>query len=97
MQEVADTVHPLPAHEQRDVVLLAQSYGEAGAFDRYRERYDLRVAYSPHNSYADFRQRTNRHATVVAVRYDPGDLARYFSQCDEVARVDNYLGVDNEA
>lgn len=95
-RQVADVVEQLPAHEQRHVVLLGRSYGEAGALDRFGSAHGLPPAYSPHNSYADFRQPTDAAAPVVAVRFRASDLRRYFTSCEQVATVDNGLGIDNE-
>jgi 4-amino-4-deoxy-L-arabinose transferase-like glycosyltransferase len=95
-RQVAGVVADLPAPEQDGVVLLTGSYGEAGALDRFGPALGLPPAYSPHNSYADFRRPTDDSATVVAVRFRPAYLGRYFERCDQVATVDNGLGVENE-
>ena len=96
VDQVAGVVHQLPAAEQPSVVLLAGSYGEAGAIDRFGPARGLPHAYSPHNSYADFRQPTDDGAIVVAVRFGVSELEPYFRDCRQVATVDNGLGVDNE-
>jgi hypothetical protein len=95
-RQVADVVHGLPPEDQRRIVVLAASYGEAGAIDRFRQHYHLPAAYSPHNSYADFRQPHDDGATVVAIRFDVAGLAPYFDGCQQVATVDNGRGIDNE-
>jgi 4-amino-4-deoxy-L-arabinose transferase-like glycosyltransferase len=96
VDQMAEVVHGLPVDEQRSVVLLAGSYGEAGAIDRFGPARGLPHAYSGHNSYADFRRPTDDAATVVAVRYSPSRLERWFRSCAQVATVDNGLDVDNE-
>jgi hypothetical protein len=78
------------------VVLLTLTYGEAGAIDRLGPARGLPHAYSGQNSYADFRQPTDPHATVVAVRYSVRTLERWFRDCRQVAKVDNGLDIDNE-
>jgi hypothetical protein len=95
-RQVADLVNTLPARERESVVILTGSYGEAGAIARFGPALGLPPAFSPHNSYADFRQPANDRATVVAVRFDVTDLAPYFARCRQVATVDNHRGVDNE-
>ena len=94
--QVADAVAGLPPDERASAIVLTATYGEAGAVDRFGHRWGLPQAYSPHNSYADFRRPTDDAATVVAVRFDPGYLERWFESCDRVATVDNAAGVDNE-
>jgi hypothetical protein len=96
VDQVAGVVRTLPPAEQRSVVLLTLTYGEAGAIDKFGAARGLPHAYSGHNSYADFRQPTDDSATVVAVRYDASDLTPYFRSCTQVAKVDNGLGVKNE-
>ena len=59
-RQVADVVSALPARERDSVVILTGSYGEAGAIDRFGPALGLPPAFSPHNSYADFRQTRRR-------------------------------------
>jgi hypothetical protein len=95
--QVAGVVDSLPEAERDGVVILAASYGEAGAIDRFGPSHGLPPAYSAHNSYADFRRPDDDTATTVAVRYHPEFLAQYFETCQQVARIDNGHDVDNEA
>jgi hypothetical protein len=94
--QIAGVVRSLPPAEQRHVVLLAGTYGEAGALARFGPSRGLPRAYSAHNSYADFGVPTDDRAVVVAVRIRPASLARWFDRCETVDHVDNGLGVDNE-
>jgi 4-amino-4-deoxy-L-arabinose transferase-like glycosyltransferase len=94
--QVAGVVRTLPPAEQNHVVLLTFTYGEAGAIDRFGHDFHLPPAYSPHNSYADFRQPTDDSATVVSVRFAPDELAPYFDRCDRVGTVDNGKNIKNE-
>ena len=95
-RQVAGVVNTIPARERSSVVILTASYGEAGAIDRFGPAFGLPPAFSPHNSYADFRQPTDDGATVVAVRFTVEDLDRYFDRCRQVATVDNGHHVTNE-
>jgi 4-amino-4-deoxy-L-arabinose transferase-like glycosyltransferase len=94
--QVAGIVEDLPPAAQERVILLTGSYGEAGALDRFGPARGLPPAYSPHNSYADFRRPTDDDATVVAVRFGLPRLAPHFEACDQVATVDNGFDVANE-
>lgn len=94
--QLAATVGSLPPDERGAVVLLAGSYGEAGAIDRFGAARGLPPAYSAHNGYWYFRRPADDDATVVAVRYSVDDLQRHFESCEQVAVVDNGLDVDNE-
>ena len=95
--EVASVVHDLPPAERAHVVILTGSYGEAGAIDRFGPALGLPPAYSGHNSYYDFRRPTDDAATVVAVRFEPKELAPEFAHCSQVGKVDDHRNIDNEA
>jgi hypothetical protein len=95
-RQVAGVVNSLPARERKSVVILTASYGEAGAIDRFGPALGLPPAFSPHNSYAHFRQPADDGATVVAVRFTPNYLGHYFDRCRQVAIVDNHHDVTNE-
>ena len=97
VDDVAAVVATLPATEQRDVVLLTGSYGEAGAIDRHGPAAGLPRAYSGHNSYWHWRRPAADEATVVAVRMSGDTLLRHFEDCHQAATIDNGLGIDNEA
>ncbi len=94
--QVARVVEELPPAQRRTAVILTRSYGEAGALDRFGPAFDLPEVYSPHNSYADFRQPTDDGATVVALRFSASYLGEFFSRCDEVAAVDNGYDIATE-
>lgn len=96
-QTVADVVEALPAVEQRSVVILTGSYGEAGALDHYGPQLGLTQPYSGHNSYWHWRRPTDDDATVVAVRMSASFLDRHFASCGRAATIDNAAGMDNEA
>ncbi len=96
VDQVAAVVRSLPPAEASRVVVLTATYGEAGAVDRFGPGRGLPHAFSPHNAYADFRHPTDPRATVVAVRFRIDRLSPYFDRCEQVASVDNGLGVDNE-
>jgi 4-amino-4-deoxy-L-arabinose transferase-like glycosyltransferase len=97
VDQVAEVVAALPPDEREHVVLLTNTYGEAGAIDRFGPDRGLPPAFSPHNAYADFRRPSDDAATVVAVRFAPGGrLSRHFETCTQVATVDNGRDIDNE-
>lgn len=96
VDQVADAVETLPESERRDVVLLAATYGEAGAIDRFGGARGLPQAYSGHNGYGFFRRPTNDTATVVAIRHPEPVLLQWFEECETVDVVDNGFDVDNE-
>ncbi|MHB8671461.1 MAG: ArnT family glycosyltransferase [Acidimicrobiales bacterium] len=96
VDQIAAVVRTLPPVEQHDVILLAGSYGEAGAIDHFGPARGLPHAYSAHNGYWYFRQPTDALATVVTVRIPLDKLRPLFSSCTQVGTVHNNLGVNNE-
>lgn len=94
--QLAEVVRTLPEDERRRFVLLAGSYGEAGAIDRFGPSRGLPEAYSAHNGYWHLRRPQDDDATVVAVRYGVDHLTAHFESCEQVAVVDNGLDIDNE-
>ncbi|MET7936401.1 glycosyltransferase family 39 protein [Streptomyces sp. NPDC005322] len=88
----------IPEGRRDRAVILAENYGEAGAIEYYGPRHGLPRPYSGHMSYADWGPPPDSaDGPVLVVRQD-GDrrIARHFTGCREVARVDNHHGVDNE-
>jgi 4-amino-4-deoxy-L-arabinose transferase-like glycosyltransferase len=79
-------------------VVFTQNYGQAGAIDRYGPRYGLPQAYSGHMSYSDWGPPPDSaDGPVLVVRQaDGAGMERFFTDCREVARVDNGVGVENE-
>lgn len=95
-RQIDGVVRELPASDRINAIILAGSYGEAGALDFYRDEFDLPEVFSPHNSYADFGQPTNDDAVVVTVRFDAQELRALFDDCVRVGAATNDLEVPNE-
>lgn len=95
--QVAGVVGALPRSERDSVVVLTATYGEAGALERFGPAHGLPLPVSAHNNYWYWRRPHDDEATVVAVRLPLPYLRRWFERCDVVARVDNGLGIENEA
>jgi hypothetical protein len=89
VQQVRDDLPP-----GEEVAVLTGNYGQAGAIDRFAP--DLAPAYSGHNSYWTWGPPADDVDTVIAVGPTEEDLRRWFGRVEEVARVDNGVGLDNE-
>ncbi len=50
-KSVADIYHSLPEPDKQNTVIYAHNYGEAGAMDYYRDKYDLPPVICMHNNY----------------------------------------------
>jgi hypothetical protein len=94
---LAGVYRGLPADQQRQAVVLAANYGEAGAVARYGPARGLPPAYSGHNSMADFGRPPDGADVVIAVGWtDPGPLRRWFAEVTPAGQVDQRVTVDND-
>jgi len=51
VQKVASAYNKLPEKEKKETLIFGQNYGEAGAVNFYRKKYNLPQAISSHNNY----------------------------------------------
>jgi 4-amino-4-deoxy-L-arabinose transferase-like glycosyltransferase len=76
------------------VAVLTGNYGQAGAVDRFAP--ELAPAYSGHNSYWTWGPPPDGVDAVVAVGIPEERLTQWFDRVEEVTRVDNGVGLDND-
>ncbi|GAB3360698.1 glycosyltransferase family 39 protein [Modestobacter lapidis] len=76
------------------VAVLTGNYGEAGAVDRYLP--ELAPAYSRHNSYWTWGPPPEEATTLISVGIAEVELRRWFGRVEQVARIDNGVGLDND-
>ncbi|MEV7926020.1 glycosyltransferase family 39 protein [Kitasatospora sp. NPDC088779] len=93
--QVAAVYDGLSADERARAVLLAGNFGEAGALDRYGEKYGLPAVYSGHNELHNWGPPPDSAEVVVAVGIDQDRLTADFERCTAVARLDNGLDIGN--
>ena len=98
VRQVADAVNGLPAADRADLVIITGNYGEYGALDRYGPAYGLPPVYSGQNSlyYLGRPPESAQVALLIVEDADPATLNRGFASCDQVGRLDNEIGIDNE-
>ena len=75
-------------------VIIASNYGEAGALDRFGS--GLPPVVSGHNALWDLGAPPTDAETVVIVGGQSFSARDWFDSCEEVAELDNAVGVDNE-
>ena len=91
---VERVVDALPPAQRAHAVILANDYSEASPLVLLG--HDLPPVYSGHNAYWDWGPPPPDLTVVVHVGdWRPADWSRYFSDCRDVAHVDNGLGIDN--
>ena len=89
-KEMAATVgsvyHSLPAEDQRNCVILAGSYGQAGACDFYRDEYHLPPSYSMHNNYFLWGPPPDSVKTYISILVPRKELEHHFESVELAAR-----------
>jgi len=94
--EIANVYHGLPAGERASAALVAESYAEAGAIDRFGPALGLPQAYSGQDGFWYWGPPPASATTVVAVGYERGFLDRSFSSVRRATLLNDHLGVDND-
>lgn len=93
---LADEWRAMPERDRADAVLLAGSYGRAGAIDFYGPRYGLPKVVSPAGSYWFFGPGTRPGRIVLSLGESKADLEPFMRHCDELRIVGMPLGVEEE-
>jgi 4-amino-4-deoxy-L-arabinose transferase-like glycosyltransferase len=96
VRQIAGAYRSLPPADRSIAVIVTGNYGEAGAIDRYGPEYGLPAVYSGHNELYRFGPPPDAATVVLFVGYVREELAGWFADCAELARLDNGVGVDNE-
>ncbi|WP_020576668.1 ArnT family glycosyltransferase [Actinopolymorpha alba] len=88
----------IPEGQRDRSVVFTQNYGQAGAIELYGPDHGLPAPYSSHMSYADWGPPPDSaDGPVLFVRQKDNRAAeRFFTDCQQVATVDNGVGVENE-
>ena len=91
---VEAVVATLPADKRDHAVIMTNSYSEASALVLLGR--GLPPVYSGHNSYWSWGLPPADRTTVVHVGdWRPEDWSHFFSDCRDVAHIDNGLGIEN--
>ena len=91
---VEAVVATLPADQRAHAVILTNDYSEASPLVLLGR--GLPPVYSGHNSYWSWGPPPADRTTVVHVGdWRPEDWSQFFSDCRDVAHIDNGLGIEN--
>jgi Dolichyl-phosphate-mannose-protein mannosyltransferase len=85
---LAGAYRALPPATQRTTAVVADTYWEASAIDRYGPAHGLPHPFSPHRGYWYFGAPANNTDTVLFLGSDANHLRRYFTEVRKVAAVD---------
>lgn len=93
---IAKVYHHLPSSDQKQCVVLAGNYGEAGAIDLLGAEYGLPKAISGHNNY--YFWGTNGHTGEVVILFGQHaeSTKTMFSSVEQAATISNGYGVAAE-
>ena len=96
VRTVDGVLDDLPEGEREHAIVLALSYGEAGAIEVLGRDAGIPLPYSGHNHYWYWRQPPDDATTVIAVRYPAKRLAPFFDRCVRTTTISNGHGIENE-
>ena len=82
---VAGVYHSLPVEEKSKTIIFAENYGEAGAIEYYRKRYDLPMVISSHNTYWIWGYGGNAAEICICLGGERDDYLKYFFQVEQAA------------
>lgn len=83
-RDVAKAYYSLSEQERGETVILAPSYGHAGALELYGPRYGLPPVCSPHNNYHLWGLPDRPVRTVISLGYGPDEIGSLFEDMQEV-------------
>jgi 4-amino-4-deoxy-L-arabinose transferase-like glycosyltransferase len=96
VRQIAAVYARLPTDVQRQTVMIASNYGEAGAIDRYGGNYKLPAVYSGQNALYYQARPPASATTAVFVGGEVPYAGQVFGSCRVAGHLDNGVGVDNE-
>jgi hypothetical protein len=96
----------VPPQDRPHTIILTGNYGQAGALDRFGQKYGLPRIYSGHNQLFEYGPPPEDTTTVIAVGFRPADiegvglapdlLSRTFAECRLFSTISNDSQVKNE-
>ncbi len=97
VQKVAAVYNSLPEEEKKEALIFGQNYGEAGAVNFYRKKYNLPPAVSSHNNFWIWGYPKDYKGNVLIVigsNYD--DNSEYFNDVKLATSHSNKYGMSYE-
>lgn len=85
---VAGVFHSLSAEEKEKTIVFTGNYGEAGAINYYRNKYDLPPVFSGHNAHWFWGPPDFEVETILTLDRDRDDLLSVFDEVIEGAIID---------
>ena len=82
---VAGVYHSLPTEEKSKTIIFARNYGEAGAIEYYRKKYDLPTVISSHNNYWLWGYGDDDAEVYIYLGGERDYYLKYFFQAEQAA------------
>ncbi len=92
----ADIYQTLPPEEQSHTLILAGNYGEAGAMNLYRSKYNLPPVICATNTYYYWSQGHTEAQVYIVVGYDRRFVVMLFEEVHLAGHTGNDEGIANE-
>ncbi len=96
VNSVSNVYHGLSKEEQIRTIIITGNYGEAGAINHYRKKYDLPEASSGISSYYYWGPVNPEASIAIFIGYPDDYLNRYFSDVEIMEIITNTYGINNE-
>lgn len=84
---VSDAYHNLPQDDRTNCAILAWNYGNAGAIDRFAQKFDIPKVISGAHGYYFWGPRNYTGEVVISLGGDYGYLKKLFRQVEQVGTV----------
>lgn len=97
VKDVATAYNKLSDEEKKAALIFGQNYGEAGAVNFYREKYNLPPAISAHNNYWLWGYPDNFNGNVlIVIGSNYKDNSEFFEEVEPVVKHSNKYGMPFE-
>jgi len=97
VQKVASAYNKLPENEKKEALIFGQNYGEAGAVNFYRNKYNLPLAISSHNNFWLWGYPENfKGEVLIVIGSNYEDNSEFFEDVKLVESHSNKYGMSYE-
>jgi len=93
---VAKVYNSFPPEEQINTIVYAQNYGEAGAIDYYRDKFNLPRVLSGHNNYWYWGAADTNFTTVIVIGSSKDDLLKICNSVTQAAVIKSKYAIPYE-
>ncbi|MDP8243296.1 MAG: glycosyltransferase family 39 protein [Candidatus Hinthialibacter antarcticus] len=94
-RQLSEAVQSLPENERANCVLIVSNYGQAGAIDFFRDKYNLPPVLCPHNNYwywADLDMDASVYITIISLE----DNQEVFETVEPIGEIERPLSMPYE-